>query len=111
MGYRVLIVPPGRPPVQRTGVRKPRGIVRRPVASVVTAASAAAAAGSSPPSLEVVVALSRMRQPSLVSMTSTQSICTSDSGCASSDMLEYVDSASADPREALEALASSQITL
>lgn len=60
-----------------------------------------------------MVALSRMRQPSLVSVPSTMSLCTGESSCASSDALDrVVETASpitAIQEETRSVLASSQM--
>lgn len=114
MGYRVLVVPPGRPPVSRSAVRKPRSVAR----SGASTSSAAVSHVASPvaaraPSLDVVVSLSRMRNPSLISMPSTTSFCdTSDSVCDSSTSFEPVESVAVDApgqEHARAALETSQI--
>lgn len=95
MAYRVLVVPSGKPPALMTGhVRKRGRIAPRRSSAGLAAASAAVVSIAAPlqmaacPNVEVV-ALSRMRQPSLVSMPSTVSICTGESSCASSDAVDH----------------------
>ena len=97
MGYRVLVVPSGKLPAFLVGnVRKgPKRAVNRSSVSLAAASAAAAAIAAPLPtdsgSNFEVVSLSRMRQPSLVSMPSTVSICTGESSCASSDALERAE--------------------